>query len=120
MALLAASLARSPSWRVIKCDARDLWPGTYGAFPESAPVEKVTLPPEPQATLSNRDVLYLSKAGFGEAVILAKIRSSKCDFDTSVDALMELKAAGLSEPVILAMMETTEAVATKAGSAAPD
>ncbi len=90
------------------------------ASPESAPVREVTLPPEPEASLSNRDILDLAKAGLGEAVILAKIRSSKCDFDTSVDALKELKAAGLSEPVILAMMETTEAIAPKAGGAAPD
>ena len=91
-----------------------------GASPERAPVQEVTLPPEPQAAMSNRDVLDLAKAGLGEAVILAKIRSSKCDFDTSVDALTELKAAGLSEPVILAMMGTTEANAPKVAGGAPD
>lgn len=56
--------------------------------------------------LTNEDVLDLLKVGLPEQVLIAKIRSSKCNFDTSPS---QLKSAGLSDGVILAMVEAPQA-----------
>lgn len=55
-------------------------------------------------TLTNTDVLELHKSGLGEDLIVEKIRSSNGDFDLSTDALKQLKAAGVPDSVIRAMM----------------
>jgi len=44
------------------------------------------------------------KAGLDEAIILAKISGSKCQFDTSTDALIQLKGSGVSAAVLKAMV----------------
>lgn len=65
--------------------------------------------PAPAATppagpvLRNEDVIKLHKAGLDDADILAKIRSSPCQFDTSTDGLILLMQSGVSEAVINAM-----------------
>ncbi len=46
----------------------------------------------------------MATAGFDDEMILAKIRNSKCQFDTSTDALIQLKHDGVSTPVIKAMV----------------
>ena len=64
----------------------------------------------PQATptaLTNEDVIKMVQAKLGEAVILAKIRSSPCKFDTSTDALIKLKGAGVSDAILQAMTEAS-------------
>ena len=38
-------------------------------------------------------------------IFIAKIKKSKCSFDTSVPALKELKAANVPETIIRAMMD---------------
>ena len=55
--------------------------------------------------LTNADVVQLAKAGIGDAVIVAKVRTSAPAFDTSVDALLALSKEGVSDEVILAMVE---------------
>ncbi|MGA3053323.1 MAG: hypothetical protein ABSD63_03875 [Candidatus Korobacteraceae bacterium] len=54
--------------------------------------------------LKNQDVIKMVKAGFDDGTILAKIGSSRCQFDTSTDALIQLKKNGVSAPVIKAMI----------------
>lgn len=56
-----------------------------------------------QQILTNADVLKMAEAKLGDAVIVAKIRSSATRFDTSTEALIELKKAGLSDSVLEAM-----------------
>jgi len=56
------------------------------------------------ATLNNDDIVKMAKAGFDDAIIVAKIGSSKCQFDTSTDALIRLKQSGVSGTVIRAMV----------------
>ena len=46
----------------------------------------------------------MAKAGIDDAIIVAKIESSKCQFDTSTDALIQLKSAGVSSAVIKSML----------------
>jgi hypothetical protein len=53
--------------------------------------------------MTNKDVIDLSAAAMGDDLILAKIRSSKTAFDTSTEALLALRKAGVS-PVVLKEM----------------
>jgi hypothetical protein len=48
------------------------------------------------------------KAGLSADVIAAKIRNSRCDCDTSPATLMKLKADGIPDSVVLAMVEATK------------
>jgi hypothetical protein len=56
------------------------------------------------------------KIGLSEGVILAKIKSSTCEFDTSPKALQELKASGVSDAIILEMVQTGAAKTTSISS----
>ncbi|MGH9482154.1 MAG: hypothetical protein ACRD1L_08670 [Terriglobales bacterium] len=58
--------------------------------------------------MTNSDVLALVKAGLGAEVITAKIKTSRDAFDTSAAALTELKADGVPESVMLAMVNATQ------------
>lgn len=55
--------------------------------------------------LTNKDVLDMMKAGLAADIIVAKIKSSETNFDTSPAALGELKAANVPDSVILAMVK---------------
>jgi hypothetical protein len=76
-----------------------------------------------QAPLKNVDVIQMVKANLGAEVVVAKIEASSTQFDTSTDALAVLKAAGVADAIITAMIkavpakraastDTTEASAT--------
>src|SRR5262245_26747944 len=72
-----------------------------------------------QETLTNQSVVEMVKAGLSERVIIAKIRTSPTNFDTSTDALIALKKNGVSEKVIETIMSPTAAAAPVAPPAAP-
>jgi hypothetical protein len=55
-------------------------------------------------TLQNDDVIKMVRAGFDDAIILAKISGSRCQFDTSTDGLIRLKQSGVSAAVIKAIV----------------
>lgn len=61
--------------------------------------------------LTNQDVIKMQKAGLAEQTILLAIKPDNAEFDTSPDALVELKNAGVSDRVIQKML---------APNAAPD
>lgn len=63
-------------------------------------------------TLTNTEIVEMTKAGLGRDLILSKIKSSSPKFDVSVNCLIELKKAGVDDEVISAMME-------KPGEASP-
>jgi hypothetical protein len=50
--------------------------------------------------LTNEGVIALAKAGFDELFIVERIRTSRVKFDVSIEGLVALKQAGLSEEVI--------------------
>jgi hypothetical protein len=54
--------------------------------------------------LTNQDVTEMTKAGLSASVIVAKISSAPCHFDTSVAALTSLKASGVDDSVLSAMI----------------
>jgi hypothetical protein len=62
--------------------------------------------------LANKDILFMLKAGLTPEVVIAKIKLSDCNFDTSPSALKDLKGAGVSDTVILAMVQAPAYKAT--------
>ena len=54
--------------------------------------------------LKNEDIVKMAKAGLDDALIIAKIGSTKCQFDTSTDALIQLKQNGVSAAVLKAIV----------------
>ena len=56
--------------------------------------------------LKNDDVISMVKSGLTEEIVVAKIKSSPSDFDTSPEALRGLKESGIPSAVILAMIES--------------
>lgn len=54
--------------------------------------------------LTNETVVKMATFKLGDAVILDKIKSSQCNFDTSPDALIKMKQAGISDAVLQAMI----------------
>jgi hypothetical protein len=74
-------------------------------FVASRAAAKIVQPSqETVTTLSNRDVLLMVKAKLSEEIIIAKIKSSPCDFDTATAALQQLKTDGVPDTVLLAMV----------------
>jgi len=57
-----------------------------------------------QDTLNNDSIIKLSQAGFSEDLIISTISGSPGSYDTSVDGLIALKAAGVSEKVLAAIL----------------
>ncbi len=64
--------------------------------------------------LTNENVLRMVKVGFEQSMIVKAIEANDTDFDVSVEALMDLKNAGVSQPIIEAML------AAEAKKKAPD
>lgn len=61
--------------------------------------------PPVQPAMTNADVIDMTKAGLGEAVILAAIQqAARKAFDTSAKALVALKQAGVTDNVLRAML----------------
>jgi hypothetical protein len=68
--------------------------------------------------LDNAEIVKLTKLEMGDAIIVAKIRSSReVNFATSTDDLIKLKEAGVSRAVIAAMLERLTPAAPAAGAA---
>ncbi len=63
----------------------------------------VTIAPRP---LSNQDIVRMVKAKFDDATILKAIETRKSFFDLSIDGMLRLKDAGVSQAIIQAMLAT--------------
>ena len=88
------------------------------AAPSAAP--KAAAPkaaPAAPAALSNQDIVRLVQAKLPDDLIVSKIKTSKTRFDTSVDAIIALKSAGLSDRLIGVMMNPAAAEAAPAVAA---
>jgi hypothetical protein len=68
--------------------------------------------------LTNDDILKLAKDGFGDDVIVAMIEANDSAFDVSIGGLTALKDAGISSPVMQAMLKA-ESKKRQAASASP-
>lgn len=54
--------------------------------------------------LTNKSILDLRSIGISDDVIIAKIKSSESNFDTSVESIKNLKEAGVSDKVLMEMI----------------
>ena len=75
--------------------------------------------------LTNSDILSMTKAGLPPDVLVAKIKSTSSNFNTSPNALQQAKTSGVADSVILAMVQapiassdpvTTELVTTNSAA----
>lgn len=55
--------------------------------------------------LTNSDVVQMAGAGLSDDVIIRKIRYTESTFSLTPDELIVLKASGVSEPVLMAMLD---------------
>lgn len=62
-----------------------------------------------RAALTNEDVSTMISSGLSPSVVIAKIDSSSCNFDTSPHALEKLKQSGVPNSVILVMVKKAAA-----------
>jgi hypothetical protein len=78
---------------------------TPAAAPESLPAA-TSVPKGPK--LTNSDIIALKQGGFGDEVIISKIKASGSDYKLEVNDLLELKKAGVSDAVISSMLEASK------------
>src|ERR1700688_94361 len=82
----------------------------------------MALPQQPQKPLTNDDVVKMVKAGLPEGTIVSAIQATATNFDISPDALISLKNAGATQPVMDAMIaaESNKRIAgSRVSTAAP-
>ena len=72
---------------------------------------------KPAEILTNISIIELGSLAFDDAVIIEKIKTSKCDFDVSMDGLKLLKQAKISGAVIQAMIASKAPAAPTAATA---
>lgn len=74
------------------------------------------------SAMKNEDVIKMTKVGLAESTIIVAIEKEPAEYDTSVDGLIELKKAGVSDAVIQKMVAAGKGAsqpAAPAASAAP-
>jgi|SoiMethySBSTD1v2_1073268.scaffolds.fasta_scaffold01139_1 hypothetical protein len=82
-------------------------------------ITMVPLTAAAQETLTNESIISMVKGGLSEAVVLARVRSGPANFDTSTNALLTLKKAGVSDKIIEAMVSAPKAAGATAAAPAP-
>jgi hypothetical protein len=86
------------------------------AQPDAAPaVARVS---ESAPLLTNVNIMKMEGAHSSPDAIIAKINTSRCDFDTSPAALHRLKLSGISDRIILTMMHAPAAFSALPSDAA--
>jgi SH3 domain-containing protein len=97
--------------------------GGPAVFPSPTPfgLTSSTVPAQHEAPvpLSNKNIISMHATRLSPDVIIAKIKSSPTRFDTSADGLQKLKRAGISDDVILAMVQASADASTAAPMADP-
>jgi hypothetical protein len=69
-------------------------------LPQAAPAQEYAANAISRHILTNEGVVALAKAGFDEYFIVERIRTSRTKLDATVQGLISLKDAGLSEDLI--------------------
>jgi S1-C subfamily serine protease len=93
--------------------------GTSPRSTAAAPPSRATQETAKPASLTNAQVAGMLKAGLSPEIVVAKIRASTCRFDTSPAALEHLKAEGVPQSVLLAMIRASAPAEKQSNSAAP-
>ncbi len=63
--------------------------------------------------LTNDDVVKMVVMGFDESTVIKTIRANEANFNTSVEALLELRNGGVSKPILDAMLDAQAATNAK-------
>jgi hypothetical protein len=66
-----------------------------------------------ESDVDNARVIEMTHKGLGDDVIIARIKASATKFDLSDDDLAALKKAGVSDPVVAAMIQSTQLTSPK-------
>jgi len=77
----------------------------------------MSVPAQTAELLTNASVIKMLKDGFSAEIVIAKIRTSATQFDTTTEALKGLMQAGVPDPVVLAMVERTSPPADRTAAA---
>jgi hypothetical protein len=99
--LLLAVLCTHPSLHA-QAPTNTEGPLTFGQ-PKAAPVASPPAPQQPSAkpaVVDNDTIIRMAKAGIGDDLLVQTIQSQPGHYDTSPDALIALKQAGISDRVL--------------------
>lgn len=69
--------------------------------------------------MTNQDVISLVQAKMSDNTIIMAVKGAKPAFDTSADGLIKLNRAGVSEPILQAIIEASAARPASPGKSAP-
>jgi len=89
-------------------------------LPGLAQIASAQVPPAPTApveVLTNETIAKMAELKLGDGLIVSKIKTSNGSFHTGIDDIIKLKAAGVSDTVIQAMVEAGAANNTTADAA---
>ncbi len=103
---IAGFIARSGSfWRPLALCAVGtlLFIGTPAAYSQSSL----------ESDVDNARIIEMTHKGLGDDVIIARIKASAPKFSLSDDDLANLKKAGISDPVVAAMIQSTQLTIAK-------
>jgi hypothetical protein len=87
---------------------------SIAAAQESGPSQKSEVPDTKssatlsrnQSVITNQDVIDMLKARISPEIVVAKVKASRCECDTSPAALEKLKSASVPDNIILVMVES--------------
>ena len=109
-AATAAAQSANPQWTPLQEAHR-----TEVQPTQAVPIQQPTAAPQVAARassdaelLTNNTVISLVKAGLGPETVVAKINATRGSYDTSTEALIRLKQAGVPDPVIAAMLNRSK------------
>jgi hypothetical protein len=91
---------------VFACVARCAMTSVLAGLAQMASAQTPTTQTAPAEVLTNETIAKMVELKLGDALISSKIRISNCNFQTGLDDIIKLKAAGVSDAVIQAMVET--------------
>jgi hypothetical protein len=106
--------AQSPKWTPLNGSKAKPAPAQVAPTQQPLPTETVAPPPQAAAArpgeemLTNQAIISLVSAGLGPDTIVAKISASRGTYDTSTNALIQLKQANVPDAVIAAMVNRSK------------
>ncbi|HEX3423031.1 MAG TPA: hypothetical protein VHS33_06490 [Sphingomicrobium sp.] len=121
MAAAAAAQSATPQWTPLNRAQGTATQSTHAmpaATQQTEPVPQIVARANSDAELITNDtVISLVKAGLGPETVVAKINATRGTYDTSTDALIRLKQAGVPDPVIAAMLNRSKSPVLAGGVA---
>jgi hypothetical protein len=95
-------------------------PPADASAPLGSPPPAAAVPPQPPAPVSAprpyQDVIRLKQSGLSDEFLLNKIRTENIQYQLTTVDILDLRAAGISETVVEAMMRSGQPAAATAGA----